>query len=366
MGDEPEKIFNIDPNHIGSSTPRLAEEGKQVDELARSFAMHGCLQPIRVRDLGNGEYECRSGERRLAAAKKAGLKAIPCILTDSDSILLSLVENIERVELDPVEKAQAYNRGVEEMGGVQKAFSEKIQKSVSSVCATLSLLKLHPTIIEKHLQDGILCESRLLKIPPQGSLAEQQQAYDRLVNLKRSKKLKRNATALSAIRKKVDLLANAIMRLDPQKTTSTELAEIFVCLLSAMELIVSCLTRMPLVDPAAVEDITKSGAFSLKQAIERLDLSSMNENDLNIVFGWVVEILKRLVDGHPGKIVINPSVVAAAMRHLCLDLASQCQDKQTLDAFSVAVSEIELAIRKYRARKFSALNFWQRIARWMA
>ena len=158
----------------------------------------------------------------------------------------------------------------------------------SSVSTTLSLLNLHPTIIAKHFNDGVLCEKQLLKIP-QGSLADQQEAYDRIINLKQAKNSGEKPGGQDLVRKKADLLANAIMCLDPKKVGSAELVDICVRVFSIIGLIASYLARTPSVDPNAVSDVIRTASFSLKQTTERIDLSLVNTNDLNQAFQWSIE-----------------------------------------------------------------------------
>lgn len=179
--------------------------------------------------------------------------------------------------------------------GSQKALAKKIQKSESSVSTTLSLLNLHPAIIAKHRNDGVLCEKQLLQIPL-GSLEDQQEAYDRIINLKQAKNSGGKPGGQDLVRKKADLLANAIMRLDPKKVGSAELADICVRVFSIIGLIASYLAKTPSVDPNAVSEVIRTASFSLKQTTERLDLSQVNTNDLNRAFQWSIEILKCIAN----------------------------------------------------------------------
>ena len=170
---------------------------------------------------------------------------------------------------------------------------------------------------------GFYAKSSCLK-SRQGSLVDQQEAYDRIINLKQAKNSGEKPGGQDLVRKKADLLANAIMRLDPKKVGSAELADICVRVFSIIGLIASYLARTPSVDPNAVSDVIRTASFSLKQTTERIDLSLVNTNDLNQAFQWSIEILKCIANGHSGKLVVNPSDVAAGMRHIALILAKQC------------------------------------------
>jgi ParB family chromosome partitioning protein len=144
--EEGDRIIYLNPNQIKSSHGRKAKKGKQVKRLARSIGANGIIQPPVVTPHEDGEYIVVAGERRVEAAKEAGLQQVPCLLKSRCSALMSIAENQDRVDLDPIEKAEAYARGVAETGS-QKSFAQKIRESESSVSTTLSLLNLHPAII---------------------------------------------------------------------------------------------------------------------------------------------------------------------------------------------------------------------------
>ncbi len=135
-------IENIFPN---PHQPRLSFNNVELTELSESLKEFGIIQPIIVRSRGTKSFELIAGERRLKAAKIAGFKRVPCIVKevkDSDSILLALIENIHRVNLNPIEEAKAYE--VLMMGSrvTQQAVANKIKKSRTYVTNILRLLKL--------------------------------------------------------------------------------------------------------------------------------------------------------------------------------------------------------------------------------
>ncbi len=136
---EIEKIF---PN---PHQPRTVFNEEELSELAESIKEFGIIQPIIVRSRGKSGFELIAGERRLKAAKIAGFTRVPCIVRDakdSDSILMALVENIHRVNLNPIEEAKAYEALMEDSSITHEDVAAKIKKSRSYVTNIIRLLKL--------------------------------------------------------------------------------------------------------------------------------------------------------------------------------------------------------------------------------
>ena len=128
--------------------PRTQFDPQGLEELAQSIQEHGILQPLSVRRQGDG-WELVSGERRLRAAKLAGLREVPCIVVDVDdraSSLLALVENLQRRDLNFLEEAQALDRLIRTYHLSQEEAARRIGKSQSAVANKLRLLKLSPEI----------------------------------------------------------------------------------------------------------------------------------------------------------------------------------------------------------------------------
>ena len=126
--------------------PRKSFAKEGLEELAASIREHGVLQPLSVRKVAAG-YELISGERRLRAARMAGLTEVPCILVGVDSegsSLLALVENLQRRDLDFVEEAAALEKLIRTYGLSQEEAARKIGKSQSAVANKLRLLRLAP------------------------------------------------------------------------------------------------------------------------------------------------------------------------------------------------------------------------------
>ncbi len=137
--------------------PRTHFVRQGLEELADSIAQHGILQPLSVREL-RGRYQLISGERRLRAARMAGLTAVPCIVVDvndTESALLALVENLQRRDLDFLEEAQALRRLILQHGLSQEEAARKVGKSQSAVANKLRLLKLSPEVLDTVKRAGL-------------------------------------------------------------------------------------------------------------------------------------------------------------------------------------------------------------------
>jgi ParB family chromosome partitioning protein len=138
-------IDRISPN---PNQPRLALDEARLEELAASIRENGVLQPVLVRPFGN-EYQLIAGERRLAAAQRAGLLKIPVAIRDEPDeklLELALIENIQREPLNPIEEAQAYQRLMDETSQTQEQVSERLGKDRSTVANSIRLLKLPPAV----------------------------------------------------------------------------------------------------------------------------------------------------------------------------------------------------------------------------
>ena len=148
-------IADIVPN---PSQPRTRFSRESLDELAESIREHGILQPLSVRRVPGGGYELISGERRLRAAKIAGLTHVPCILVragDLESSLLALVENLQRRDLDFVEEATALQKLIFTYHLSQEEAARRVGKSQSAVANKLRLLKLDKGLLDRLLAEGL-------------------------------------------------------------------------------------------------------------------------------------------------------------------------------------------------------------------
>ena len=146
-------IDDIEPN---PHQPRTEFDPKAVGELAQSIREKGIIQPISVRRFGSG-YQLIAGERRFRAARQAELEVVPAIVmdvgTDQEMMELSLIENIQRENLSPIEEAKAYRMLIEECFLTQEEVAEHVGKDRSTIANTLRLLALPPEVLDA-LQAG--------------------------------------------------------------------------------------------------------------------------------------------------------------------------------------------------------------------
>jgi ParB family chromosome partitioning protein len=154
----------------GRGQPRRIFADEQLDELAQSIRENGILQPLVVKDLG-GSYELIAGERRLRAAVRAGLEKVPVVIretsTDSEMLELALVENLQREDLGPLERARAYERLLETHGLLQDDVARKVGKSRTTITNTLRLLGLPAPVLDA-MEQTLLTEGHaraLLSLP---------------------------------------------------------------------------------------------------------------------------------------------------------------------------------------------------------
>ena len=138
--------------------PRVRFDYNELEGLACSIRANGLLQPINVRTLENGEFELISGERRLRAARMIGMTKIPCIVmnvSDQQSALFAIIENVQREDLDFFEEAVAIERLMTEYGLSQDEISEKLGKAPSTLSNKLRLLRLPDEIRDKISYAGL-------------------------------------------------------------------------------------------------------------------------------------------------------------------------------------------------------------------
>ena len=148
------KLSKIEPN---KEQPRKEFDEDALAELADSIRQYGLLQPILVQDRKT-YYEIIAGERRWRACKLAGLKEVPVIIknyTDQEIVEISLIENIQREDLNPIEEALAYKRLLNEFNLKQEEVAEKVSKSRAAVTNSIRLLKLSDEIQDMVIKGNI-------------------------------------------------------------------------------------------------------------------------------------------------------------------------------------------------------------------
>lgn len=150
-------IDSVRPNPY---QPRQQFSDESLAELAASIKELGVIQPIIVRQEGANDYVLIAGERRLRAAKMAGLTTIPAIVrspSEQQMLEMALVENVQREDINPIDAALAYKRLMEEFGLTQEQVAQRVGKSVPAISNTLRLLQL-PEYIINSLKDGTISE----------------------------------------------------------------------------------------------------------------------------------------------------------------------------------------------------------------
>ncbi len=151
-------VIPLDRIQVNPYQPRGQFEESALEELADSIRRHGIIQPITVRLTDKNTYQIISGERRVRAARMAGLKEIPAYVrhTEDESLLeLALIENIQRSDLNPIEIALAYQRMIEELGIRQEEVAQRVGKKRTTITNYLRLLQLSPAI-QRAILDGHL------------------------------------------------------------------------------------------------------------------------------------------------------------------------------------------------------------------
>lgn len=148
------ELEEIEPDPL---QPRQVFDESKIEELASSLKEHGVIQPLIVRRKGD-RYRLVAGERRLRAAARAGIEKIPAVvrnMDDREAVEVSLVENLQREELGPLEQASAFQRLAEEFRLTQEEIATRVGKSRPEVANTIRLLKLEPEVKDLVVQGKI-------------------------------------------------------------------------------------------------------------------------------------------------------------------------------------------------------------------
>lgn len=196
-------ITKVEPNR---EQPRKNFDEDALEELAESIKQFGLLQPILVQDR-NTYYEIIAGERRWRAAKKAGLKEVPVIiknLTNQEIVEISLIENIQREDLNPIEEAQAYKRLLTEFNLKQDEVADRVSKSRTAVTNSMRLLKLTDEVQQMVIDDMISTghARALISIEnPEQQYTIAQQIFDEKLSVRDVEKLVKNLNKPTKIKK---------------------------------------------------------------------------------------------------------------------------------------------------------------------
>ena len=156
--DSAAQVMYININHIkpNENQPRKHFNEEKIKELSSSIIEHGIIQPLVLRKIDKERYEIVAGERRWRAARAAGLEKVPSIVrdfTDEENMIIAIIENMQREDLNSIEEAEGLRQMIETYGFTQEEVSRSVGKSRPYITNALRLLKLPPNIQEK-LADG--------------------------------------------------------------------------------------------------------------------------------------------------------------------------------------------------------------------
>lgn len=187
-------ITKIEPNR---TQPRKNFDEDALQELSDSIKQFGIIQPLIVQDRKD-HYEIIAGERRWRAAKKAGLKEVPVIIknyTDQEIVEISIIENIQREDLNPIEEALAYKRLLEEFNLKQDQVAERVSKSRTAVTNSMRLLKLCDKVQQMIIDEMITTghARAILSIEdPEEQYSIAQKIFDEKLSVREVEKLMKN------------------------------------------------------------------------------------------------------------------------------------------------------------------------------
>lgn len=185
-------VENIVPN---PNQPRRDFQPEALQELAASIRLRGVIQPLIVRDMGNGRYEIVAGERRWRAAQLAQVHELPVIIrdfTDAEVIEVAIIENIQRADLNAIEEALAFRQLMERFGHTQEKLAEALSKSRSHIANLLRLLQL-PDDVQTFVREGKISAGHaraLITAPNASELARQ--VLTRNLSVRETEALARN------------------------------------------------------------------------------------------------------------------------------------------------------------------------------
>ena len=196
------KISAIEPNR---SQPRKKFEEDALIELSESIKQYGVLQPLLVSDKKD-HYEIIAGERRWRAAKLAGLKKVPVIVkefTDQQEFEISLIENLQREDLNPIEEAQAYKKLLEDYDLRQDEIAERVSKSRTAITNSMRLLKLDEKVQQMLIDDMISSghARAILPLPVEQQVIIANKVFDEKLSVRETEKLVRTILEPKKLRK---------------------------------------------------------------------------------------------------------------------------------------------------------------------
>jgi ParB family chromosome partitioning protein len=213
-----EKLKTLPIHHLqpGKYQPRSHMDEHALADLAESIRTQGVIQPVLVRELGVDRYEIIAGERRWRASQKAGLTDIPAVVrqvSDEAVLVMALIENIQRENLNPLEEAQGLQRLIDEFGMTHEACAHAVGKSRSNVSNLLRLLNLAEPVRDQLIQGDLdMGHARaLLSLPVLKQIETARLVADKQLTVRETEKL---VQALQA-GKPLDAPAKPVRTIDP-------------------------------------------------------------------------------------------------------------------------------------------------------
>ena len=184
---QPGSVLQVNPQDIQVNPlqPRQDFDEQYLQELVDSIKIHGIIQPLIVTEISAGKYQLIAGERRLRASKILELNQIPVIIRQAnqqEKLELSLIENVQRADLNPMERARAYRQLIDEFNLNQEEIAHRLSKSRSAVANTLRLLDLSEEI-QRALQQGIISEGHAKALLSLKNKETQLRAFQKIVQL---------------------------------------------------------------------------------------------------------------------------------------------------------------------------------------
>ncbi|MBS5926773.1 MAG: ParB/RepB/Spo0J family partition protein [Clostridium sp.] len=210
-GNEGKLMISLNKIKSNIDQPRKSFDNEKIAELAESIKNHGIIQPLILKE-NDGGYIIVAGERRWRAAKMVGLKEVPAIvmdLTEKQVLEISLIENIQRQDLNPIEEALAYKKLLSDFNLTQEELSKRIGKSRTAITNTIRLINLDSRV-QQYVIDGIISEGHgraLLSLEDSElQYIYSQKVIDEKLSVRELEKLIRNASLKSEKNKKNEQL----------------------------------------------------------------------------------------------------------------------------------------------------------------
>ena len=206
-------IHKVEPN---PDQPRQDFDEEELQALSESIAIHGVIQPLRVREMTSGYYQIIAGERRWRASRMAGLSEIPVVIVEADdrkAMELALIENLQRQDLNPIEEALGYQSLMNEYGMTQEEAAGRVGKSRPAVANALRLLTLDERVVQM-VRDGEITAGHARAVLMLKDQRKQQQAAQRIhalgLSVRQAELLCKNMSRQPAPQPKVTLAVDYI------------------------------------------------------------------------------------------------------------------------------------------------------------